>query len=159
MSQDNDNGAHMAHLVPLDLSTTLTALGGGALIGLSATLLYLSHGRVAGVSGILAGLVTGPESGFRLWFLLGLLLAGAGLAIAWPAALPAATGGPSLAVLVPAGLLVGFGTRLSNGCTRGHGVCGLGRLSKRSLVATLTFMLTAGLTVFVTRHLVAGGAP
>ena len=149
----------MWHPVPLDFSTVLSALAGGALIGLSATLLYLSHGRTAGISGLLAGLVTGPSSGFRLWFVLGLVLAGVGLHLGWPSVLPSASGGSSLAVMVPAGVLVGFGTRLSGGCTSGHGVCGLARLSKRSLVATLTFMATAGVTVFVTRHLLGGGAP
>jgi len=158
------------HPVPLDFSTSLTALGGGALIGLSATLLYLSHGRVAGISGILAGFVNGPSderSPFGSWFLLGLLLAGFGLRLGWPASLPASASlpslpwllhGSSLALMVPAGLLVGYGTRLGGGCTSGHGVCGLARLSTRSLLATMTFMATAAITVFLTRHL-GGVAP
>jgi uncharacterized protein len=133
--------------------TPLSALVGGALIGLSASLLMLFHGRVAGISGIFAG-VFDPrtdDKSFRLYFIAGLLLAGVGARLVYPTALPGGT--PSLAIGAAAGLLVGFGTRLGSGCTSGHGVCGLSRLSVRSLVATLTFMATAMLTVAVVHAL------
>jgi uncharacterized membrane protein YedE/YeeE len=138
--------------------TPLAALLGGALIGLGASLLLLGNGRVAGVSGILGGAL-GPAPGDTLWrlmFLLGLVAAGAAAALVRPAAF----GGPTRSVLTVAvaGFLVGYGTRLGNGCTSGHGVCGVSRLAPRSLVATATFMATGALTVFVTRHLL-GGAP
>jgi uncharacterized membrane protein YedE/YeeE len=108
---------------------------------------------VAGISGIFASIVDprGKDRGVALWFLGGLLLAGAAARFVRPSALPDAT--PSLAVAAVAGLVVGFGTRLGAGCTSGHGVCGLSRLSKRSLVATLTFMAAGVLTVAVLRAL------
>ncbi|WP_141455363.1 YeeE/YedE family protein [Pseudoxanthomonas sp. z9] len=133
------------------------ALLGGVLIGLAATALLLFNGRIAGISGIVNGLVGqgAGERGWRIAFLLG--LAGAGMLVmkltGQASASPATT-----PVLVLAGLLVGFGTRLGSGCTSGHGVCGLARLSLRSLVAVLVFMAAAVLTVFVTRHLAGGGA-
>lgn len=136
--------------------TPISALIGGALIGLSASVLMLLHGRVAGVSGLL-GEVVNPQNEDRsvgLYFLGGLLLAGVTARLVHPASLPTAT--PSLAVGAVAGLLVGFGTRLGSGCTSGHGVCGLSRLSKRSFVATLTFIAMGMLTVGVVRAL--GGA-
>lgn len=135
----------------------LAALMGGVLIGLSASLLLLLNGRIAGISGIVSGLARSPRSGELAWrvaFLFGLMVAGAlamhqlGQSAPSPARLP---------VLLLAGLLVGFGTSMGNGCTSGHGVCGLGRLSKRSLVAVVTFMATAIVTVAVVRFL--GGAP
>lgn len=140
----------------------LTALGGGALIGLAATLLLAFDGRIAGVSGILGGLI-GPragrgnkrEIGWRTSFLVG-LMAGVGVVIlagvdmsqvrleaAWPA-------------LVIGGLLTGFGTGMGGGCTSGHGVCGLARFSKRSLSAVVVFMATAAAVVFLTRHVIGG---
>lgn len=136
----------------------LYSLAGGAIIGLAATLFLYFNGRVAGVSGITGGLVGGAEG--RPWRLafLGGLLAG-GLLLKWLR--PEAFGAlpvRSPALLVAAGLLVGYGTRLANGCTSGHGVCGLSRGSLRSLAATLTFMATGAGTVLVTRHLL-GGAP
>jgi len=133
--------------------TPLPALLGGALIGLSASLVALFHGRIAGISGIFAGvLYPRPGDGsFRPYFLAGLFLAGIAARLLYPSALPAGT--PSLAIAGAAGLLVGFGTRLGSGCTSGHGVCGLSRLSTRSLVATLTFMATGVLTVAVVRAL------
>lgn len=129
------------------------------MIGLSASLYWSLNGRVAGISGVLGGALAerGPERAPRLAFLLGLLIAGLCFA-AFTARVPM----PSLplAALVVAGLLVGFGTRLGGGCTSGHGVCGLSRFSVRSLVAVLTFMLTAAITVFVVRHaLKLWGAP
>jgi uncharacterized membrane protein YedE/YeeE len=133
--------------------TPFSALAGGALIGLAASMLMLSHGRVAGVSGLFAAAVDprAQDRGPALWFLGGLILAGAAARFVLPSALPDAL--PGLAVASTAGLLVGFGTRLGNGCTSGHGVCGLSRLSKRSLVATLTFMAVGVLTVAALRAL------
>lgn len=135
-------------------------LAGGALIGLSAALYLLLTGRVAGITGLLAsasGLQPGGARSLGLGFIAGLLL-GSAAAMAW-IRMPAIVIEASTPVLVVAGLLVGFGTRLGGGCTSGHGICGLARLSPRSLVATLTFMGVAAATVFVMRHLLAGGAP
>lgn len=139
----------------IDLSafTPLTALAGGALIGLAAVLLVLFNGRIAGISGIIAALLP-PRPQPRAWrlaFVGGLLAAPWLYQLFFP--LPAASSPSAWPVLVPAGLLVGFGTRLGSGCTSGHGVCGLSRLSMRSLVATLVFMATGFATVFVVRHL------
>jgi uncharacterized membrane protein YedE/YeeE len=129
--------------------TPLRSLMGGVLIGLAASVLALGAGRVAGISGILGGLFTpGHEGrGWRVQFLAGL---GVG-ALIWLLAQPAvfASAGQSLPVLAIAGLLVGFGARLGGGCTSGHGVCGLSRLSGRSLVATLVFMGTAAVVVLI----------
>jgi uncharacterized membrane protein YedE/YeeE len=133
--------------------TPVSALVGGALIGLSASLLLLAHGKVAGISSIFGG-VLDPRAGdraFRLYFLAGLLLSGALARVVLPSALPAAT--PGLAIGGAAGLLVGFGTQLGSGCTSGHGVCGLSRRSLRSLVATLTFMATGMITAAVVHAL------
>ncbi len=136
--------------------TPISALIGGALIGGSAALLLLLNGRIAGISGILGGLLQPKRSdiAWRVAFLAGLLLA--------PLVYMAGTGSTpdveihaSTGVLIIAGLLVGVGTRLSAGCTSGHGVCGIGRASPRSIGATAVFMTTAVLTVFLTRH-VAG---
>ena len=134
--------------------TWLTALAGGVLIGLSATLLLWLNGRVAGVSGILNGVVF-PKPGDLSWrvaFLAGLIAVG-GLYMAVVPGAPLPRTDFSRAGLIVAGLLVGFGTRMGNGCTSGHGVCGLGRLSMRSLAAVVTFMATAIATTYVLRHL------
>lgn len=139
-------------------STWLLALIGGVLIGLAATFLLWLNGRVAGVSGILNGVLfrKSGDVSWRVMFLLGLMLAAGGYVAFVPGApQPRADAAPLL--LVVAGVLVGFGTRMGNGCTSGHGVCGLGRLSLRSLAAVLTFMCTAIATTFVMRH-VWGGA-
>jgi uncharacterized membrane protein YedE/YeeE len=135
------------------------SLLGGALVGLSASLALFTHGRVAGISGLFGGLfLPGYDArDFRLWFIGGLVAAGLLLSVAYPTAFASAAR-PSLVVIAAAGLLVGFGTRLGGGCTSGHGVCGLCRFSARSLIATLTFMGTGMLTVFVVRH-VLGGSP
>ena len=137
--------------------TPLSAAIGGALIGLSSVLLMLLTGRIAGISGIFAGLlnVRSDDKAWRIAFIAGLLLApviaGAiGYGMTAPK-LPA-----SWAVIVAAGLLVGFGTRLGSGCTSGHGICGIGRFSVRSIAATIVFMVTAVLTVAVTHHLLGG---
>lgn len=135
--------------------TPWAALIGGALIGLSAVLLALFNGRIAGISGIVGALLPPYQSGKRAWqiaFVLGLLAAP--LLYSLFAPVPAAPSPASWPVLVIAGLLVGFGTRLGSGCTSGHGVCGLSRLSQRSLVATLSFMATGFATVFIMRHVI-----
>lgn len=125
---------------------------GGALIGLSAALLLLANGRIAGISGILGGALApkANDFGWRLTFLLG-LIAGGSLIFTMPHRFDM-SGMPSLPLVAAAGLLVGFGTRLGSGCTSGHGVCGIGRGSPRSIAATLTFIATGALTVFVVRH-------
>jgi uncharacterized protein len=137
--------------------TPVSAAIGGALIGLSAVLLMLSTGRIAGISGIFSGLLNmrGEDKGWRIAFLAGLILApviagliGYGMS---PPKLPL-----SWAVIVVAGLLVGFGTRLGGGCTSGHGICGIARLSPRSIAATVVFMVTAIATVAITRHVLGG---
>jgi hypothetical protein len=136
----------------------LLALIGGALIGLSASLYWSLNGRIAGISGIVGGVLFehGPERFRRVSFLVGLFLAGLFFA-RFTNRVPA----PDLPLLTltGAGLLVGYGTRWSGGCTSGHGVCGLSRLSLRSLVAVLTFMVTAAITVFVVRHVLRLGVP
>jgi uncharacterized membrane protein YedE/YeeE len=129
---------------------------GGALIGLSASLLLLTHGRITGISGFVGTLLqpAADNRRFRVWFLAGLLAAG----LVARAVAPAAFGTPraGIAATIIAGLLVGYGTRLGNGCTSGHGVCGVSRLSRRSIVATLTFCATGAATVALLR-LVGGG--
>ena len=137
--------------------TPWTGLIGGLLIGAAATLLLWLNGRIAGVPGIVGGLLspTPGDSSWRLLFIGGLLLGGfiyqtlagsLGVSIQQP-----------LPVMLLAGFIVGFGTRLGSGCTSGHGVCGLGRKSVRSLTATIVFMLSAVVTVYVIRHLIGAG--
>jgi uncharacterized membrane protein YedE/YeeE len=129
------------------------ALAGGILIGASATLLLASTGRIAGISGIVDGALSASreERTWRLAFLAGLALAGAATMHAMKDSMPLPQ--PTLTPWVPlAGFLVGFGARMGGGCTSGHGVCGLGRLSARSFVAVLIFMTTAILTVYLMRH-------
>jgi uncharacterized membrane protein YedE/YeeE len=141
----------------MNMFTPFASLVGGILIGLSASLLLLLHGRIAGISGIVGESLNArrDELAWRLLFLAGLLAGGTLMAFIKPAAFPSRLPA-SPALLIAAGLLVGFGTRLGSGCTSGHGVCGLGRLSKRSLAATAIFMLTGAATVFVFRHLLGG---
>jgi uncharacterized membrane protein YedE/YeeE len=129
------------------------ALSGGLLIGVATALFILLNGRVAGISTILGGLLRPlkGDAAWRLAFLLGLV--SAPLAYRIFAALPARQIDANFGMLVAAGLLVGIGTRYGSGCTSGHGICGLSRLSLRSLVATLTFMAVGFITVFATRHL------
>jgi hypothetical protein len=133
--------------------TPISAAVGGALIGLAAVLLMLFTGRIAGISGIMGGLFN-PRSDDRLWrlaFVAGLIAAPLAAALAGhPVAVPQL---PASAVTIAiAGLLVGFGTRLGNGCTSGHGICGIARLSPRSLAATAVFMAAAVIVVALTRH-------
>lgn len=139
----------------MDQFTPMSALGGGLLIGLSAAILLLANGRIAGISGILDGALKpgGSETSWRLAFLLGLLAAVPVMALAGYT-LPAVHVDATLPVVALAGLLVGFGTRLGSGCTSGHGVCGIGRGSGRSIAATLTFMVSAVAAVFVARHVI-----
>ena len=137
--------------------TPLSSTLGGALIGLAAALMLFGLGRIAGISGIFGGLLL-PKLGdvaWRLAFVLGLVLGGA-LMFQIAPALFAVRIDRSLATIVVAGLLVGVGTRMGNGCTSGHGVCGISRLSPRSLVATVTFMATGALTVFLALHVFGG---
>ncbi len=130
------------------------ALFGGALLGISAVLLLLINGKIAGISGILNGALS-PIKGDFLWriaFILGLVIGG-GVSFFWLDEPEDNLSHISLPLLLLAGFLVGLGTRLANGCTSGHGICGIGRLSMRSIVATCIFMLVAMLTVFLHKHL------
>ncbi|MCH8182044.1 MAG: YeeE/YedE family protein [Proteobacteria bacterium] len=137
--------------------TPVSAIIGGAMIGVASSMLLVLSGRLAGISGILAGLLP-PRRGdmdWRILFIGGLLLGAVAyqvfagevyevsFSLGWPA-------------IVIGGLLTGIGTRVGSGCTSGHGVCGLGRLSPRSTAATITFIVAGGLTVFVVRHVVGG---
>jgi len=131
--------------------TPISALIGGALIGLGATVLLVALGRIAGISGVFNGAVEqSAERGWRIAFLLG-LVAAAGLWLAFGDSAAPRAGFPR-SWLIAGGVLVGFGTRLGSGCTSGHGVCGLARLSKRSLVAVAVFMATGIATVYLLRH-------
>ena len=136
--------------------TPWSALAGGALIGVSASMLLMLNGRIAGISGIVGGLVRpkAEETAWRAYFVAGLLLGGVLLLALRPATFGAST--VTLPMAIVAGLLVGFGTRLGSGCTSGHGVCGLARFSRRSLAATLTFMGSGAVTAFVVQHLLPG---
>jgi uncharacterized membrane protein YedE/YeeE len=143
----------------MTFAAALPAVAGGLLIGSAAGLLLLLSGRIAGVSGMAARALgiadKGPPWLQAVGFVLG--LQGGALIVALAAGAPAVTITSSVPVLVAAGLLVGFGTRLGNGCTSGHGVCGLARLSPRSLTATATFMSAGVATVFMVRHLLGAG--
>lgn len=152
----------------MDWTSNLYGLAGGVLIGLSAVWLMATLGRIAGISGILSALALERPKGdtaWRLTFLLGLIsgplllmaLGGAGNVAGAPGTV---IGDPvgGVGLMLIAGLLVGVGTGIGSGCTSGHGVCGLSRLSPRSLAATLTFLATGIVTVYVVRHLWGGGA-
>jgi uncharacterized membrane protein YedE/YeeE len=138
--------------------TPLSGLLGGALIGLAAALLMLLTGRIAGISGIFGGLLTpaANDRGWRLAFVAGLIAAPLIATLATGMRLPSPAMPASLIVIVIAGLLVGVGTRMGNGCTSGHGVCGIARLSPRSLIATAIFMAAAIATVAIARHVIGG---
>ena len=136
--------------------TPWASLAGGVLLGIASALFILANGRILGISGILGGLLRpkGGDAGWRIAFLLGMLAAPVTLQWLAPAGfLSAPRIEAGVAAVVVAGLLVGYGTRLGSGCTSGHGVCGLSRLSPRSLVATGTFMAAGFAIVFVIRHL------
>lgn len=136
--------------------TPWASLAGGILLGLASALFILVNGRILGISGILGGLLTPKRSdaGWRVAFMLGMLAAPATLALMAP---PGLVSTPRIdagyVIVIIAGLLVGYGTRLGSGCTSGHGVCGLSRLSPRSLVATGSFMAAGFAMVYVVRHL------
>jgi uncharacterized membrane protein YedE/YeeE len=134
--------------------TPWASLAGGALVGLAAALFVLFNGRIAGISGILGGLLQWPRGdvAWRIAFLLGLVAAPVAYGLVAP--LPDVRVDADTATLIVAGLLVGLGTRYGSGCTSGHGVCGLSRLSPRSLVATGAFMAAGFATVFIVRHLI-----
>jgi hypothetical protein len=133
--------------------SVLAPLVGGALIGAAAAIAFALDGRIAGVSGALGRLIFsgGDGRGFRAAFLLGLAVVGVLAAFAAPAAFGHGT--PRLPIIAVAGVLVGWGTRVGNGCTSGHGVCGIGRMSPRSMIAVGVFMLTGGITVAIVRAL------
>ena len=135
----------------------LPPLLGGLILGLGALWLLFSLGRVAGISGIAWGALAGPDRDWRWLFLAGLLGGGAITHWLFELPLPAESTAP-LGLLISSGLLVGFGTRFGGGCTSGHGVCGIGRRSPRSMIATLIFMMSGMLTVYVIRHVLGAGA-
>ena len=142
----------------METMTPLMAIGGGLLIGAAAALLLLLTGRIAGVSGMVAAAAR-MGAGGTPWsqataFLVGLPIGAVLIALLVRA--PQVIVTSSVPLLIVAGLLVGFGTRLGNGCTSGHGVCGMARLSPRSLAATATFMASAAATVFILRHVIGG---
>ena len=134
--------------------TPLTSLAGGLLIGISAAIFLLFNGKIAGISGIVGGLLNPVinDIGWRIAFVSGLMIAP--LVMLMAVDLPAVRIDVGYPTLIVAGLLVGLGTRFGSGCTSGHGVCGLSRLSPRSMIATVAFMGAGFLTVFVSRHLI-----
>jgi uncharacterized membrane protein YedE/YeeE len=142
----------MSHFTPL--GATL----GGAVLGVAAALLFVLNGRILGITGIVGQIprATGSDRAWRLVFLAG-LLSGALAVLVFDRSALAFASEQSTPTAIAAGALVGFGTRMGNGCTSGHGLCGTARLSKRSIVATLVFMATGALTVFVVRHLLHAG--
>lgn len=130
----------------------LLPLLGGLLIGLAVTIMLLFNGRVVGISGIIAGLIK-PQQQDTLWrftFVLGIVIGGLILNFSWPSVFQNTIVASNMQIII-AGFLVGFGTLLGNGCTSGHGVCGISRLSPRSLIATFVFMLTGIVAVFIFR--------
>ena len=140
--------------VAVENFTPLSAVIGGGLIGIAVALLFVLNGRLAGVSGIVAALLPPAkgETSWRILFLAGLVI-GTVMYIAVAGDTYEVTFSLSWPFIVIGGLLTGLGTRIGGGCTSGHGVCGIGRLSQRSIVATMTFMVFGGLTVFAVRHL------
>jgi uncharacterized membrane protein YedE/YeeE len=148
--------AHRALALVSDFTPIASAIGGG-LIGLSALALMLLHGRIAGISEIVGGLLRpqAGEMGWRLMFVLGLLAGGLVLGAVSPERfLVEVVRSPG--AIVAAGLLVGFGTRLGSGCTSGHGVCGVSRVSRRSIAATVTFLGAGAATAALVTHLLGG---
>ena len=146
--------------IVVNLDSWMRAAIGGGMIGLAAALMIVFNGRIAGISGVLGGLILDrneQETPWRVLFLAGLILGALVVGLARPelaqAALNTGWGG-----MIAAGLIVGFGTRMGSGCTSGHGVCGIGRLSQRSIVATFTFMAAGFATVYVTRHFLGAGS-
>jgi uncharacterized membrane protein YedE/YeeE len=137
--------------------TPISAAIGGALIGLAAVLLMFLNGRIAGVTGVFAGLIdpVSTDRGWRATFIAGMILAPLSAALIGYT-IPVPQMPASLVTVVVAGLAVGFGTRIANGCTSGHGVCGIARLSPRSITATAVFMAAAIVVVALTRHVLGG---
>ena len=137
--------------------TPIASSIGGLLIGIGAAGLLMFHGRIAGISGIAGGIFRGVpgDTDWRVMFLVGMFVAGLGWSQFFPLAYVVEID-RSTSALVVAGLIVGIGTQIGGGCTSGHGVCGIGRLSKRSTVATISFMVTAALTVFVVNEVLGG---
>lgn len=138
--------------------TPWQSLGGGVLIGLASVLLMLTLGRIMGATGLLAGVLTPsahPGSGWRIALLAG-MVSGPLVVLAITGQMPEIEVPVSMPMLLIGGVLVGIGVTYGSGCTSGHGVCGMARLSRRSVAATLTFMLTTGITVYVIRHVVGG---
>ncbi len=135
----------------------ISSLAGGVLIGIAAGVLWVFNGRLAGISGIFGDAlgIRLPEIGWRWMFVAGLIAGGVVMVVIEPGYFPRGVQG-ALPVAIAGGLLVGIGTRMGSGCTSGHGVCGIARLSPRSIAATLIFMATGGITVFVTNHLLGG---
>jgi uncharacterized membrane protein YedE/YeeE len=135
--------------------TPVPAFAGGLLIGLSAIIMLLFNGQITGISGIMDGIVTSSKSGDRVWrvyFLLGLGLGGYLFKLIMPDSfIP--RDGFSLVLLITGGFIVGIGTRMGSGCTSGHGICGIARFSRRSILATVIFMLTGAITVYLIRHM------
>lgn len=132
---------------------------GGVLIGIASLILLLFNGRIAGISGITGTMLLKPagDTLWRMLFVLGMVLGGVVLLFAYPQAFPSAEGSTrSTGALVLAGVLVGVGTRMGSGCTSGHGVCGMSRLSPRSFAATGTFMLIGGIVVAIITHAFGG---
>ena len=141
-------------MIDIEHFTPWSSLAGGLLIGVAAAMFLLFNGRIAGISGIIGGLLrpAAGDIGWRIAFVAGLL--GAPVVYGLAARLPPVHVDASVTTLVVAGLLVGAGTRYGSGCTSGHGVCGLSRLSPRSMIATASFMLAGFVTVFIMRHLI-----
>jgi uncharacterized membrane protein YedE/YeeE len=140
--------------------TPITGLVGGLMIGLASWGLLVLNGKIAGISGIFGGLLkpaNAHDAAWRALFLIGLVGGVAAYRFLYaPESTITFSGGNGWPILVAGGVLVGFGTRLGGGCTSGHGVCGIGRFSMRSITATVIFMATAAITVFVVRHLIGG---
>ncbi|MGI3211252.1 YeeE/YedE family protein [Roseovarius tibetensis] len=138
--------------------TPLQSLAGGVLIGLSAILLMALQGRVLGATGILSGLVTGTTPGDKGWraALVAGMIAGPLLVLVATGQMPVVDVPVSWPMIVAGGFIVGLGVTFGSGCTSGHGVCGIARLSPRSIAATITFMIACGLTVYIIRHVIGG---
>lgn len=136
----------------MTFSVPWMSLLGGMMLGLSATLLLLFNGKIAGISGIVGQIFTGKQgdTAWRILFVVGMIIGGT-LSAKWMG-IPPATMVVSMPLVLVAGLLVGLGTKWGNGCTSGHGICGMGRLSPRSMVATITFMLVAMMTTYLMLH-------
>lgn len=137
--------------------TPISAAIGGVLIGIAAAILLIFNGRIAGISGILGGILkpTKGDTAWKIAFILGMVISP--MLFVWFAYMPEVNIAASTPVLILAGLLVGFGTRLGSGCTSGHGICGMARFSRRSIVAVLIFMVVAFATVAISHHFGLGG--